>query len=171
MAYRSSKVSSGPDCIFEIHHLWQSGFSRVYSNYYCSCSFKFEIIKIGQSSYNIYINNIVNFQVSTPISNACTKKAGNLLNDLSRLLVNKNNVAIFIWHLKLLLSWLLLILFEIFPSHLSSFIALLVIYFHYLIFLCFFVRRFSVDPSNVRLMHYTDIRRLFNFLKISQQNK
>ena len=29
-AYRSSKVS---DSIFEIHQLWQSGFSRVYSNY------------------------------------------------------------------------------------------------------------------------------------------
>ena len=28
IAYRSSKVS---DCIFEIHQLWQSGFSRVYS--------------------------------------------------------------------------------------------------------------------------------------------
>ena len=27
--YRSSKVL---DCIFEIHQLWQSGFSRVYSN-------------------------------------------------------------------------------------------------------------------------------------------
>ena len=25
MAYRSSKVSSRPDCIFEIHQLWQSG--------------------------------------------------------------------------------------------------------------------------------------------------
>ena len=33
IAYRSSKVS---DCIFEIHQLWQSGFSRVYSN--CCCS-------------------------------------------------------------------------------------------------------------------------------------
>ena len=32
IAYRSSKVSSRPDCIFEIHQLWQSGFSRVYSN-------------------------------------------------------------------------------------------------------------------------------------------
>ena len=32
ISYRSSKVS---DCIFEIHQLWQSGFSRVYSNY-CS---------------------------------------------------------------------------------------------------------------------------------------
>ena len=30
IAYRSSKVSSHPDCIFEIHQLWQSGFSRVY---------------------------------------------------------------------------------------------------------------------------------------------
>ena len=28
IAYRSSKVSSHPDCIFEIHQLWQSGFSR-----------------------------------------------------------------------------------------------------------------------------------------------
>ena len=25
LAYRSSKVSSRPDCIFEIHQLWQSG--------------------------------------------------------------------------------------------------------------------------------------------------
>ena len=37
IAYRSSKVS---DCIFEIHQLWQSGFSRVYSNSCCSCSFE-----------------------------------------------------------------------------------------------------------------------------------
>ena len=41
IAYRSSKVS---DCIFEIHQLWQSGFSRVYSNCCCSCSFEPEII-------------------------------------------------------------------------------------------------------------------------------
>ena len=34
IAYRSS---SRPDCIFEIHQLWQSGFSRVYSNCCCSC--------------------------------------------------------------------------------------------------------------------------------------
>ena len=34
IAYHSSKVS---DCIFEIHQLWQSGFSRVYSNCCCSC--------------------------------------------------------------------------------------------------------------------------------------
>ena len=44
-AYRSSKVSSRPDCIFEIHLLWQSGFSRVYSNSCCSSSFEPEIIK------------------------------------------------------------------------------------------------------------------------------
>ena len=31
IAYRSSKVSSRPDWIFEIHQPWQSGFSRVYS--------------------------------------------------------------------------------------------------------------------------------------------
>ena len=39
IAYRSSKVSSRPDCIFEIHQLWQSGFSSVYSNCCCSRSF------------------------------------------------------------------------------------------------------------------------------------
>ena len=76
IAYRSSKVS---DCIFEIHQPWQSGFSIVYSNCYCSCLFKCEIIKIGQSSYKMYSNNILNFQESTTILNACTKKSGNLL--------------------------------------------------------------------------------------------
>ena len=79
IAYRSSKVSSRPDCIFEIPQLWQSGFSRVCSNYCCSCSFEREIIKIGQSSHKIYSNDIVNFQESTTILNACTKKSGNLL--------------------------------------------------------------------------------------------
>ena len=48
IAYRSSNVSSRPDCIFEIHQLWQPGFSRVYSNFCCSCLFEPEIIKIGQ---------------------------------------------------------------------------------------------------------------------------
>ena len=51
IAYRSSKVSSRLECIFEIHQLWQSGFSRVYSNLYCSCWFEPEIIKIGQLSH------------------------------------------------------------------------------------------------------------------------
>ena len=80
IAYPSSKVSSRPDCIFEIHQLWQSGFSRVHSNSCCSCSFELEIIKIGQSSYKIYSNNILNFQESTTILNACTRKSGTLLN-------------------------------------------------------------------------------------------
>ena len=47
IAYRSSKVFWRPDCIFEIHQLWQSGFSRVYSNCCCSCLFEPEIINIG----------------------------------------------------------------------------------------------------------------------------
>ena len=49
-----------PDCIFEIHQLWQSGFSRVYSNCCGSCSFEPEIMKISQSSDKIYSNNILN---------------------------------------------------------------------------------------------------------------
>ena len=61
IVYRSFKVSSCPDCIFEIHQLWQSGFSRVYSNCCCSCSFEPEIIKIGLSSHKMYNNNILNF--------------------------------------------------------------------------------------------------------------
>ena len=79
IAHRSSKVSSRPDCIFEIHQLWQSGFSRVYSNCCCSCWFEAEIIRIGQSSHKMYSNNILNFQVSTAILNSRTKKSGNLL--------------------------------------------------------------------------------------------
>ena len=79
IAYCSSNVSSRPDSIFEIHQLWQSGFSRVYSNYCCSCSFEREIINIVQSSHKMYSNNILNFQESPIILNACTKKSGNLL--------------------------------------------------------------------------------------------
>ena len=37
IAYR---ISSRLECIFEIHQLWQSDFSRVYSNCFCSCSFE-----------------------------------------------------------------------------------------------------------------------------------
>ena len=80
IAYRSFKVSSRPDCIFEIHQLWQSGFCRVYSNCCCNCWLEAEIIKIGQSSHKMYSNNIMNFQEPTTILNACTKKeSGNLL--------------------------------------------------------------------------------------------
>ena len=55
IAYRSSKVQIA---FFKIHQLWQSSFSRMYSNCY---SFKPEIIKIGQSSHKMYSNNIQNF--------------------------------------------------------------------------------------------------------------
>ena len=74
IAYRSSKESSRPDCIFELHQLWQSGFSKVYSICCCSCSFEPEIINFGQSSHEMYSNNILNFQESTTILNAYTKK-------------------------------------------------------------------------------------------------
>ena len=56
IAYRSSKVPSRPDCIFEIHQLSQSGFSMVYSNCCFNCSFEPEIIKVGQSSHKMYNN-------------------------------------------------------------------------------------------------------------------
>ena len=79
IAYCSFKVSSHPDCIFEIHQLWQSGFSRMYSNCCCSCSFEAEIIKISQSSHKMCSNNIVNFQESTTILNAHTKKVWKLI--------------------------------------------------------------------------------------------
>ena len=52
----------------------------MYSNSCCSCSFKPEIIKVGQSSHKMYSNKMLNFQESTTILNACTKKSGNLLN-------------------------------------------------------------------------------------------
>ena len=74
IAYRSSEVLSRPDHIFEIPQLWQSGFISVYSNSCWSFSFKPEIIKISQSSHKMSSNNILNFQESTPILNANTKK-------------------------------------------------------------------------------------------------
>ena len=70
IAYRSSKVS---DCIFELHQLWQSGFSRVYSNSCCRCSFEPEIIKIGQSSHKMHSDSILNVQETTTILNAVQK--------------------------------------------------------------------------------------------------
>ena len=71
--YRSSKVSN---CIFEIHQLWQSGISSVYSNCYCSSSFEPEIINIGQS-YKTCSNNIL----SATILNACTKNVSQLIDN------------------------------------------------------------------------------------------
>ena len=79
MAYRFSKVSSRPDCIFEIDQLWRSGFSRVYSNCCYSCLFETEIIKIGLSSHKMYSNNILNSQESTTILNTCTKNVLKLI--------------------------------------------------------------------------------------------
>ena len=65
--------------VLQIHQLWQLGFSKVYSDSCCSCSFEPEIIKIDQSSHTMYSNNIVNFQGSTTILNACTKKVWQLV--------------------------------------------------------------------------------------------
>ena len=79
IVFRSSKVSWRPDCIFVIHQLWQSGFSRAYSNCCCSCSFEPEILNIGQSSQKMYSNNVLNFQESTTFLNACTKKVWKLI--------------------------------------------------------------------------------------------
>ena len=59
IAYHSFNVASGPDCIFEIHQLWQSGFNKVHSNFCCSCLFECEILKIGLSSHKMYGNNIL----------------------------------------------------------------------------------------------------------------
>ena len=75
IACRFSKVS---DWIFEIYQLWQSDFSRVYSNCCCRCSFEPEI-KIGQSSHTMYSNNILNFEESTTILNAHTKNVWKLI--------------------------------------------------------------------------------------------
>ena len=71
IAYHSSKVS---DSIFEIHQLWQSGFSRVYSNSYSSCSFEPEIIKIGQSITYWIFKSLWQFYM--PVQ----KRSGKLLN-------------------------------------------------------------------------------------------
>ncbi len=51
----------------------------MYYNTCCSCSFEPEILNIGQSSHKMYINNIVNFQESTTILNAHTKKVWKLI--------------------------------------------------------------------------------------------
>ena len=71
-----SKVSY---CIFEIHQQWQSDFSWEYSNSCCSYSFESEIIRIGQSSHKMYSNSILNFEESTIILKAHTKKVWKLI--------------------------------------------------------------------------------------------
>ena len=79
ISYRSFKVSSRPDYLFEIPQLWQSDFSRVYSNCCCSCWFEREVIKISLASHKMYSNKILNFQESRTILNACTKIVWNLI--------------------------------------------------------------------------------------------
>ena len=51
----------------------------MYSNCCCSCTFEPEIIKLGQSSYKMYSNNILNFQESKTILNDHTKKVWKLI--------------------------------------------------------------------------------------------
>ena len=51
----------------------------MYCNSYCSCSFEPEIIRIGQSSFKGYSNNILNCQESITILNSSTKKGLNLI--------------------------------------------------------------------------------------------
>ena len=97
IAYRSSKVS---DCIIDIHQLWQSVFSRVYSNCCFSCWFERESIKIGQSFHKMYSNNIVNFQESTTILNVHTKKVW-------KLIVCTSYVCVYIYIYTLLPKWVL----------------------------------------------------------------
>ena len=54
----------------------------MYSNWCYSCTFEREIVKIGQTSHKMYSNKMLNFQESTTILNACTKKSRNLLKAL-----------------------------------------------------------------------------------------
>ena len=111
IAYYSSKVSLRPDFNFELHQLWQSGFSRVYSNFCCSCSFEPEIIKIGQSSNKMYRNNIVNFQESTNFKCVYKRKSGNILkaprtngSNKERALFLANKPRIFPWRTERMLQ-------------------------------------------------------------------
>ena len=113
-AYRSSKVSLRPDCIFEIYQLWQSGFSRVFSNCCCSCSFEAEIIKIGQSSHNICSNKILNFQEFTTIFNACTEKVWKLIEGLP-----------YIKYIRSMLITTVNLMFSRSPEIIESFISIL----------------------------------------------
>ena len=98
IAYRSSKVS---DCISEIYQPWQSGFCRVYSNSYCSCSFEAEIIKIGRSSHKMYSNFQV-YKYMYSILNAHTKKVWKLIVCPSYIYSNSLLVTLFLNETKLI---------------------------------------------------------------------
>ena len=45
------------------------------------CLFEPEILRIAKSSFKMYSNNILSFQESTTIFNACTKNSVNLLKE------------------------------------------------------------------------------------------
>ena len=66
----------------------------MYSNCCCRCSFEPEIIKIGQSSHKMYSNNIVNFQESTTILNAHTKKVWKLIVCIYLIYMCKENLTL-----------------------------------------------------------------------------
>ena len=87
----------------------------MYSNCCCSCSFEPEIIKIGQSSDKMYSNNILNFQESTTILNARTKKVWKLSECTRILLVTFLNDPE-------LISLLTVKYFQVFLSNMINFI-------------------------------------------------
>ncbi len=58
------------------------------------CSFEPEIIEIGLSSHMMYSNNIVNFQESTTILNACTKKVWKPIEGTTILLLGRKRTEI-----------------------------------------------------------------------------
>ena len=94
-------MSSRPDCIFGIHQLCQSGFSRVYYNSCCIRSFAPEIIKIGQSSHNMYSSNILNFQESMTILNACTKNVWTLIESTTYVFCEVHSLEFYFLHMVL----------------------------------------------------------------------
>ena len=66
----------------------------MYSNCCCGCSFEPQIITIGQSSHRMYSNNILNFQESTTILNAYTKKVWKLIECTTYVnTLNKNGIS------------------------------------------------------------------------------
>ena len=70
IAYHSS---SRPDCILKFTSCDNQALVG------CIPIRAVEIIKIGQSSHKMYSNNIVNFQESTIILNACTRRVWKLI--------------------------------------------------------------------------------------------
>ena len=76
--------------------------SSMYSSSRCSCWFEPEIIKLCESSDKMYSNNILNFQESATILNACTKKVRKLI-ECTRIYKIRNNT-----HLKNVLKSVLI---------------------------------------------------------------